>query len=119
MGALKASRFLLPSTRQLPYRDADGLVSLPLLRFSVEEVRKGAVAPPEPVADKLRKWLSHAEKAFARAGESAAPAAAGASAAGVGTGKRTAAEAVAGADEATATAEKKRRREVADEACVA
>ena len=96
--ALKASRFLIEATRSLPYRDAKGLVSLHLLRKSAADVQSGTVAAPEEVASKLRKWLSHAEKAYARMGH------------GGGEGhKRKHDE--AGADEAAATAEKMRRRE--------
>jgi predicted DNA-binding WGR domain protein len=58
---LKASRFLLEENRELPYRDAVGLVNVHLCRQSAEQVRKGAVAPPAEVGVKLEKWLKHAE----------------------------------------------------------
>ena len=101
LASLKASRFLLEATRALPYRDAKGLVNLHLLRKSAADVQSGAVVPPEEVASKLRKWLSHAEKAFAKAGEGVGT--------GEGSGKRKLDE--AGQDPAAATAEKMRRRE--------
>lgn len=104
IASLKASRFLLEATRALPYRDAKGLVNLHLLRKSAADVQNGAVVPPEEVASKLRKWLSHAEKAFAKAGEGA-----GVDRTGEGSGKRKHDE--AGREPVAATAEKMRRRE--------
>ena len=92
--ALKASRFLIEGTRSLPYRDEKGTVSLHLLRRSSQQVQDGSVVPPAEVAAKLAKWLKHAERAFAEAGQG-------------GALKRAAEE------DLEATAEKKRRREVA------
>lgn len=102
--SLKASRFLLEASRELPYRDAKGVVSLHLLRKSAADVKTGAVVPPEEIASKLRKWLSHAERAFAKEGGGAGTAAAAAD-------QKRKLQQAPDTSEAAATAEKKRRRE--------
>ena len=64
----------------------------------------GAVVPPEEIASKLRKWLSHAERAFAKEGGGAGTAAAAAD-------QKRKLQQAPDTSEAAATAEKKRRRE--------
>jgi hypothetical protein len=58
---LKASRFLLPDTKELPYRDEAGLVNVDLCRHSHAQVRDSHVLCSEELAATLAKWLKHAE----------------------------------------------------------
>ena len=56
---LKDSRFLLPDSRQLPYRDEAGLVNVDLCRRSMEALP--GVQCSEQVTATLTKWAKHAE----------------------------------------------------------
>ena len=55
VSSLKASRFLLEATRQLPFRDAEGNVNFELCERSVKEAARMADLP-QSVADTLRKY---------------------------------------------------------------
>ncbi|EOD21430.1 hypothetical protein EMIHUDRAFT_241187 [Emiliania huxleyi CCMP1516] len=61
IAALKATRFLLPDTRQLAYRDAAGRINSHLLLECAKQVKRGAVTVGEDVRTKLDKWVRHAK----------------------------------------------------------
>jgi len=61
IAALKGTRFLLPDTRQLAYRDAAGRINSHLLLECAKQVKRGAVTVREDVRTKLDKWVRHAK----------------------------------------------------------
>jgi hypothetical protein len=62
--ALKASRFLIPATRELPYRDEYGRITLSLIEESLVASKQMQYAAPE-VLSKLSKWEKHCRAAVA------------------------------------------------------
>ena len=59
--SLKPSRFLDEPRRGLPYRDALGRISLPLLLSSRASVIAGTVIASDEQTVKLTKWIKHAD----------------------------------------------------------
>ena len=60
--SLSATRFILPSTRQYPYRDALGRINLNLVNASLAEAE--AEGAPAAARDKLAAWQRHASRAL-------------------------------------------------------
>ena len=72
---LKASRFLMPKERSLPYRTARGDISLPLLLYSQYQLNTGEVSPADAdVVVKLNKWLRMAKHILQESNEHEHPA---------------------------------------------
>ena len=60
--SLSATRFILPSTRQYPYRDALGRINLNLVNASLAEAEVDGA--PAAARDKLAAWQRHASRAL-------------------------------------------------------
>lgn len=64
IAALKITRFLIPATRDLPYRDPAGNVDVHLVRQCQRDVDAGIVIVDSATRKLLAKLLRHAERAF-------------------------------------------------------
>lgn len=66
ISALKSSRFLVPSSRLLPYRDAVGAVNVHLLRKCKKTLAEGSTLLDTETVAFLDKLLRHGERHFAQ-----------------------------------------------------